>query len=32
MNPLASIPGTIIAGFILAIVLGMIVKMLAGGA
>ena len=30
MNPLASISGTIIAGFVLAIVLGIVVKMLAG--
>lgn len=30
MNPLDSIQGTIIAGFVLAVVLGFIVKMLAG--
>lgn len=30
MNPLATIQGTIIAGFVLAIVLGFVVKMLAG--
>ncbi len=30
MNPLNTITGTIVAGFVLAIVLGIVVKMLAG--
>ena len=31
MNPLSSIHGTIVAGFVLAIVLGFVVKAIAGG-